>query len=49
MNMLSAIARILRAAILRAFAGAKTTPPVLRSKLNGRRGYGDNDIPPPGS
>ncbi len=49
MNQLVAIARAIKAAIVGAFANSRAAPPAPRAKLNGRRGYGDNDIGPPES
>lgn len=48
MNTLIDIARSLKAAIFGVWTNGKTTAPApVRLKLAGRRGYGDDDIPPP--
>ncbi len=47
MDVIIAIARSIKAA-LSAWASAKITAPApVKVKLNGRRGYGDDDIPTP--
>jgi hypothetical protein len=49
MNAIRAVAQMIKAAVGRLMTNAKNPPSPGRVKLDGRRGYGDNDIRPPGT
>jgi hypothetical protein len=48
MDALFNIARRIKAALSGLLGHTKAVPAPPRAKLHGRRGYGDNDIAPPG-